>query len=132
VVAFLTLHEKPDIELGVLQINDEAQIMRATKIVSIVTSAMLPASSMLVLYFATVRYRDWSLSSSTTLGSPSSPGVLANAWRVEIFAASMAHNPPFPNLANVPDRFAAVQIAVGQFMVLGGDFVLLHVFRCYR
>ncbi|KAL3495033.1 hypothetical protein BJX62DRAFT_233685 [Aspergillus germanicus] len=81
---------EPDIELGAIQIGDEAQVLRVTKVVSIVTSAVLPASSMLVLYFVNSVVSKLVIIILYNIGFSIIIGVLANAWRVEIFAASMA------------------------------------------
>ncbi|KAL2812510.1 hypothetical protein BJX63DRAFT_421732 [Aspergillus granulosus] len=85
-----------DIEAGFVYYDDE-KIIRATRVTSTITSSVIPASSMLVLYF--VNHMVWRLVIIVlyNVGFSIILGFLAKARRVEVFAASTA--------------FAAVQVA---------------------
>ncbi|KAJ0425118.1 hypothetical protein BJY00DRAFT_202964 [Aspergillus carlsbadensis] len=85
-----------DIEAGTVYYDDE-KIIRATRVTSTITSSVIPASSMLVLYL--VDHMVWRLAIIVlyNVGFSIILGLLAKARRVEVFAASTA--------------FAAVQVA---------------------
>ncbi|KAL2845647.1 hypothetical protein BJY01DRAFT_234862 [Aspergillus pseudoustus] len=85
-----------DIEAGAVYYDDE-KIIRATRVTSTITSSVIPASSMLVLYL--VDHMIWRLAIIVfyNVGFSIILGLLAKARRVEVFAASTA--------------FAAVQVA---------------------
>ncbi|KAL3458634.1 hypothetical protein BJX64DRAFT_279755 [Aspergillus heterothallicus] len=85
-----------DIEAGAVYYDDE-KIIRATRVTSTITSSVIPASSMLVLYL--VDHMVWRLVIIVlyNIGFSIILGLLAKARRVEVFAASTA--------------FAAVQVA---------------------
>ncbi|KAL4983965.1 hypothetical protein BDW68DRAFT_181096 [Aspergillus falconensis] len=85
-----------DIETGPVYYDDE-EIIRATRITSIITSSVIPASSMLVLYLVNNMITRLIIIVVYNIGFSIIIGLLAKARRVEVFAASTA--------------FAAVQVA---------------------
>ncbi|KAL5040909.1 hypothetical protein BDW71DRAFT_201786 [Aspergillus fruticulosus] len=85
-----------DIETGPVYYDDE-KIIRATRLTSIITSSVIPASSMLVLYLVNNMITRLIIIVVYNIGFSIIIGLLAKARRVEVFAASTA--------------FAAVQVA---------------------
>ncbi|KAL4867944.1 hypothetical protein BDV12DRAFT_197804 [Aspergillus spectabilis] len=89
-------HARGDIETGTVYYDDE-KIIRATRVTSTITSSVLPASSMLVLYLVDDMVLRLIIIILYNVGFSIVIGLLAKARRVEVFAASTA--------------FAAVQVA---------------------
>ncbi|KAL4763105.1 uncharacterized protein BDW70DRAFT_21460 [Aspergillus foveolatus] len=85
-----------DIETGPVYYDDE-KIIRATRLTSTITSSVIPASSMLVLYLVNNMVTRLIIIVVYNIGFSIIIGLLAKARRVEVFAASTA--------------FAAVQVA---------------------
>ncbi|CEN59310.1 hypothetical protein ASPCAL01762 [Aspergillus calidoustus] len=81
--------KEKDIEAGTVYYDDE-KIIRATRVTSTITSSVIPASSMLVLYL--VDHMVWRLIIIVlyNIGFSIILGLLAKARRVEVFAASTA------------------------------------------
>ncbi|KAL2792930.1 hypothetical protein BJX66DRAFT_233964 [Aspergillus keveii] len=81
--------KEKDIEAGTVYYDDE-KIIRATRVTSTITSSVIPASSMLVLYL--VDHMVWRLVIIVlyNIGFSFILGLLAKARRVEVFAASTA------------------------------------------
>ncbi|KAL5337872.1 hypothetical protein BJX70DRAFT_399145 [Aspergillus crustosus] len=85
-----------DLETGTVYYDDE-KIIRATRVTSTITSSVIPASSMLVLYLVNDMIWRLVIIILYNIGFSIIIGLLAKARRVEVFAASTA--------------FAAVQVA---------------------
>ncbi|KAL2814903.1 hypothetical protein BDW59DRAFT_176293 [Aspergillus cavernicola] len=85
-----------DVEHGTVYYDDE-KIIRTTRVVSTITSSVIPASSMLVLYLVDDMVSRLIIIIFYNIGFSIILGFLAKARRVEVFAASTA--------------FAAVQVA---------------------
>ncbi|KAL4780596.1 hypothetical protein BJX76DRAFT_364187 [Aspergillus varians] len=85
-----------DIETGPVYYDDQ-KIIRVTRVISTITSAVIPASSMLVLYLVDDMITRLIIIIVYNIGFSIIIGLLAKARRVEVFAASTA--------------FAAVQVA---------------------
>ncbi|KAI9376041.1 hypothetical protein BJX61DRAFT_539208 [Aspergillus egyptiacus] len=78
-----------DIETGTVYYDDE-KILRFTRLTSMVTSSMIPASSMLVLYYVNNMLSRLIIIVLYNIGFSIILGLLAKARRVEVFAASTA------------------------------------------
>ncbi|KAL4878732.1 hypothetical protein BJY04DRAFT_220799 [Aspergillus karnatakaensis] len=126
-------HTKANLETGTVYYDDE-RIIRATRVTSIITSSVIPASSMLVLYLVNDMILRLAIIIVYNIAFSVVIGLLAKARRVEVFAASTAYVPTtlfiplfwllgwdggtrgvrckgFANGVMDMNRFAAVQVA---------------------